>query len=74
MSSHTLDALRVLEHNDMKMERLLLDFIAQPNTIRMFNDEYGEEWAFTARRRCRLFLMAKHKQMKKYEAIYSTSK
>lgn len=68
------NALRVLEHNQMTHERLLFELMAQPNAIRTFIDEYGDAWSFTTRRRCHLFLMAKCQEMKKYEAIYSTSK
>lgn len=73
MSTAKKAALRVLEHNRMNQERLLLELMTQPNAIRTFLDEHGDAWSFTTRRRCHLFLMAKCKEMKKYETIYSVS-
>ena len=65
-------ALRVLEHNQMEMERLIMNLTTTPTIV--LHDEHGDPWTFTTRRRCRLFLVAKHPSMKNYEDVYATSK
>jgi hypothetical protein len=70
-------ALDVLKQNEMEIERLLILLSETPNKVMTFQvkeDEDEEEWAFTLRRRSRLFLMAKNNFMKKYEEIAVTSK
>ena len=68
-------ALDVLKQNEMEIERLLILLSETPNKVMTFQvKEDEEEWAFTLRRRSRLFLMAKNNFMKKYEEIAVTSK
>lgn len=72
MSATATKALHVLNYNRMHLERILLELSARPSYVLV--DEDGDEWTFTTRRRCRLFLMAKTRHMKQYEEVYATSK
>lgn len=47
---------------------MLRDGILQ-NVI--LKDEHNEEWTFVHRHRCRFYLMAKTKDMKHFEEVYS---
>lgn len=65
-------ALNVLQYNQIGMERLLMELMAQPT--RVLKDEEGDTWTFTARKWCGLFLMAKTTGMKKYEVVHAIPK
>lgn len=68
-------ALQVLQQHEMDVERLRLLLSQAPNQLMtLMDNEEKEEWAFTLRRRCHLFVMAKNKYMNRYEVIDSTSK
>lgn len=67
-------ALNTLTYNQVEMETLLSRFLRTPQLTLEFVDEQGEQWTFTARRRCRLFVMAKTPFMKRYEEVFVTSK
>lgn len=73
--THKQRALQVLEQHEMDVERLRMLLSRAPNQcLSLWSEEDDEEWAFTLRRRCRLFVMAKTKFMKHYEEIDATSK
>lgn len=75
MASTKQRALQVLEQHEMDVGRLRLLLSTHPNqVITLVDIEDEEEWAFTLRRRCHLFVMAKNKYMNRYEVIASTSK
>lgn len=71
--SFTHQALHVLLHHYTSPESLLQQMIDSPNTIITYVDINNETWSFIARRRCRLFLLAKTADMKKYEDIYCSA-
>lgn len=66
-------ALQVLDQHAIDVEHLRMMLQHAPNHKMILVDGDEEEWAFTLRRRCRLFIMAKNKYMKHYEeiAVYS---
>jgi hypothetical protein len=75
MATTKQQALQVLEQHEMDVERLRMILSRSPNQLLTLVDSVdAEEWEFTLRRRCHLFLMAKNKYMKRYEVIDSTSK
>ena len=74
MSRVKEEAIRALEFNQLPIELLLLQLSSNPHTSKQLVDEHGDQWTFIARRRCRLFLMAKRPEMKRYEEIVVTSK
>jgi len=42
-----------------------------PNIV--LKDENNDEWTFVCRHRCRFYLMAKTKDMKRFEEVYTTT-
>ena len=42
-----------------------------PNVV--LKDENNEEWTFVHRHRCRFYLMAKTKDMKRFEEVYTAT-
>jgi hypothetical protein len=69
----TRQAFNVLLHNYTTPESVLQQMVDSPNTIMTYVDANEETWSFIARRRCRLFLLAKTTDMKKYEDIYCSA-
>jgi len=67
-------ATTVLQFHDMTPELLLREMVDTPNNVITYKDEYEHIWQFVARRRCRLFLLAKGPAMEKYEDIYCSAK
>ena len=72
-SSFTRQAFNVLLHHDTSPESLLQQMVDSPHNIITYVDANHETWSFVARRRCRLFLLAKTAEMKKYEDIYCSA-
>jgi len=71
MNSIKDHANNVLSYHSTCPERilsLLRDGIV-PNVV--LKDEHNEEWTFVHRHRCRIYLMAKTKDMKRFEEVYS---
>jgi hypothetical protein len=66
-------ALETLAHHNHTPESLLRLIGNFPEKIITFTDSNKEVWSFVSRRRCRLFLLAKTANMKKYEDIYCSS-
>jgi len=73
-SSATCQAIEVLQLHEMTPERLLTIMSNNPHRIISYKDEFEHVWQFVARRRCRLFLLAKGPAMEKYEDIYCSAK
>ena len=71
--SFTRQAFNVLLHHYTSPESLLQQMVDSPNTVITYVDANQETWSFVARRRCRLFLLAKTGEMKKYEDIYCSA-
>jgi hypothetical protein len=69
----TRQAYDVLLHHDTSPESLLQQMADSPHTIITYVDGNQETWSFVARRRCRLFLLAKTADMRKYEDIYCST-
>lgn len=72
--SITRQAIEVLQQNDMSPELLLSQMVNNLHTIVTYQDEQCHNWHFVARRRCRLFLLAKTPEMKNYEDIYCSAR
>lgn len=71
--SFTRQAFNVLLHHYTSPESLLQQMVDSPNTVITYVDANEETWSFIARRRCRLFLLAKTGEMKKYEDVYCSA-
>uniref|UniRef100_A0A6C0BGR5 Uncharacterized protein n=1 Tax=viral metagenome TaxID=1070528 RepID=A0A6C0BGR5_9ZZZZ len=71
--SFTRQAFNVLLHHYTSPESLLQQMVDSPNAVITYVDANEETWSFIARRRCRLFLLAKTGEMKKYEDIYCSA-
>jgi hypothetical protein len=69
----TRQAFNVLLHNYTTPESLLQQMVDSPNTVITYVDANEQSWSFIARRRCRLFLLAKTAEMKKYEDVYCSA-
>ena len=69
----TRQAFYVLLHHDTSPESLLQQMVDSPHKIITYMDANQETWSFIARRRCRLFLLAKTADMRKYEDIYCSA-
>ena len=67
-------ATNVLKLHDMTPESLLSEMVDTPNMVITYHDEHEHAWQFIARRRCRLFLLAKGPAMGKYEDIYCSAR
>ena len=67
-------ATHVLQFHDMTPELLLSEMVDTPNKVITYKDEHEHVWQFIARRRCRLFLLAKGPAMDKYEDIYCSAR
>jgi hypothetical protein len=67
-------ATNVLKIHDMTPESLLSEMVDTPNAVITYNDAHEHVWQFIARRRCRLFLLAKGPDMEKYEDIYCSAR
>lgn len=61
----------VLERHGIDPKALALQLSASVQRSITLLDEEDTEWIFMVRRRCRLFLMAKHAAMKKFEDVTS---
>ena len=72
--SITRHAINVLQSHNMTPELLLSEMVDHPNKVITYHDENHHEWQFIARRRCRLFLLAKAPEMEKYEDIYCSAR
>ena len=72
--SITYQATNVLQFHDTTPELLLSEMVNHPNKIVIYKDEHEHAWHFVARRRCRLFLLAKTPEMKNYEDIYCSAR
>jgi hypothetical protein len=72
--SITNQATNVLKLYDMTPELLLSEMVDNPNNVVIYTDAHQHEWQFIARRRCRLFLLAKGPGMEKYEDIYCSAR
>ena len=73
-NSVTRQAIHVLQQYNMTPEELLCEMVDTPNVVVTFKDEQQHEWQYVARRRCRLFLLAKAPEMKNYEDIYCSAR
>jgi len=71
--SFTRQAFNVLLHHYTSPESLLQQMVDSPNAVITYVDANEETWSFIARRRCRLFLLAKTGEMKKYEDVYCSA-
>lgn len=72
--SITRQAINVLHLHNTTPELLLSEMTDNPNRVITYHDENEHAWQFIARRRCRLFLLAKAPEMGKYEDIYCSAK
>ena len=72
--SITSQATTVLQFHDMTPESLLSEMVDTLNKVIIYKDSNQHEWQFIARRRCRLFLLAKGPDMGKYEDIYCSAR
>jgi hypothetical protein len=72
--SITRQAIDVLQQNDITPELLLSQMVDKLHDIVTYHDEQQHAWHFVARRRCRLFLLAKTPEMKNYEDIYCSAR
>lgn len=72
--SITRQATNVLQFNNITPEMLLSEMVHNPNAMIIYKDEHEHAWQFVARRRCRLFLLAKTPEMKNYEDIYCSAR
>jgi hypothetical protein len=72
--SITRQAINVLQLHNQTPEALLSDMSDHPNKVITFHDEHEHKWQFIARRRCRLFLLAKAPETGKYEDIYCSAR
>ena len=72
--SITSQATDVLKFHDMTPESLLSEMVHNPNQVITYTDIHEHVWQFIARRRCRLFLLAKGPNMEKYEDIYCSAR
>jgi len=72
--SITSQAIDVLKFHEMTPELLLSEMVDNLNKIIIYKDSHQHEWHFIARRRCRLFLLAKGPDMEKYEDIYCSAR
>ena len=72
--SITTQAIDVLQLHHTTPEFLLSEMTDNPNEIITYTDTHQQVWQFIARRRCRLFLLAKGPAMEKYEDIYCSAR
>ena len=72
--SITSQAIDVLQLHHTTPEFLLSEMVDTPNKVIIYKDDQQHVWQFIARRRCRLFLLAKGPHMEKYEDIYCSAK
>ena len=72
--SITRQALDVLQFHQTTPELLLSVMVHNPNKVITYHDENNHAWQFIARRRCRLFLLAKAPETGKYEDIYCSAR
>jgi hypothetical protein len=72
--SFTCQATDVLKLHDITPELLLSEMVDNTNKIITYKDVHQHVWQFIARRRCRLFLLAKGPDMEKYEDIYCSAR
>ena len=73
-TSITQQAMNVLQQYNLTPEHLLSRMVDTPNEVVIYQDEHQNIWHFVARRRCRLFLLAKTPDMKNYEDIYCSAR
>jgi hypothetical protein len=72
--SITSQAIDVLQLHHKTPESLLSEMVDNPNQVITYTDIHEHVWQFIARRRCRLFLLAKGPHMEKYEDIYCSAR
>ena len=72
--SITSQAIDVLQLHHTTPELLLSEMVDTPNKVIIYKDDQQHVWQFIARRRCRLFLLAKGPHMEKYEDIYCSAR
>ena len=72
--SITNQAIDVLQLHHTTPEFLLSEMVDTPNRVITYTDKHQHVWQFIARRRCRLFLLAKGPDMGKYEDIYCSAR
>jgi hypothetical protein len=74
----TMNAVKDHAHNVLSYHSTSPEFILSllrdgilPNIV--LKDQNNEEWTFVHRHRCRFYLMAKTKDMKRFEEVYTST-